>query len=67
MYLILKVYSVAKWIHWSQGRDNTFTYSHTLLKKAILEGKRAKGLTFIFPGYISSVLDGKNLLRKMFK
>ena len=36
----------------SQGCDSTFTICHTLLKKTILEGKRAQCLTFVFPGCI---------------
>ena len=34
----------------AQGRDSTFTIHHTLLKKAVLQGKRLKGAKTFFGG-----------------
>ena len=42
----------------AQGRDSTFTFRHALLKKAILEGKRATVRFFLITAvYIAMASD----------
>ena len=46
----------------AQGRDSTFTFRHTLLKKAILHLKRAKGVHIFFRdcSYLDLLIGRKN-------